>query len=159
MGWHMRSVKTKPAKAWTLEEAVVLQEGMAVAMTPPFLQAARTRLVKRRAMLLRTHLDTRDHESEIAVAPDPMDFGDRATRQEEITRLYHLDDAELDELQAIASSLARLDSGTYGACVTCGRRVGRGRLRAVPLTLLCISCARKSERPNTWDGPRPTART
>ena len=24
MGWHMRSVRTKPTKAWTLEEAVVL---------------------------------------------------------------------------------------------------------------------------------------
>ena len=35
-------------------------------------------------------------------------------------------------LAAIDAALARLDAGTYGTCVTCGKPIGEDRLEAIP---------------------------
>lgn len=41
----------------------------------------------------------------------------------------------------ISEAIARLDTGTYGACVRCGIAIAPGRLEARPSTPFCISCA------------------
>jgi DnaK suppressor protein len=45
------------------------------------------------------------------------------------------------ELEEIAATLARLDNGTFGQCLTCGNAIGSGRLRAYPCAPQCIACA------------------
>jgi DnaK suppressor protein len=48
----------------------------------------------------------------------------------------------------IDRAVAKIESGTYGLCNSCGRAIGEARLEALPATSLCIDCAgnRSSER-------------
>lgn len=61
-------------------------------------------------------------------------------------------DVELEALRAedrvgyeIREALDRLREGTFGACVTCGARIARERLGAVPHASECIACARQHD--------------
>lgn len=49
-------------------------------------------------------------------------------------------------LAAINSALERIDEGTYGKCVNCGKDIGEERLAALPWATLCIDCRRLEER-------------
>jgi DnaK suppressor protein len=49
-------------------------------------------------------------------------------------------------LQEIETALRRIDDGTYGVCVVCGRRIDEERLVAVPYATLCIDDKREQER-------------
>jgi len=44
----------------------------------------------------------------------------------------------LDEVDA---AVARVESGTYGDCESCGRPIGDARLDALPAARRCIACA------------------
>jgi DnaK suppressor protein len=46
-----------------------------------------------------------------------------------------------DQLAQIARAEQRLDDGSYGICVRCGRPVGAERLAARPAAAMCIGCA------------------
>ncbi|MDT4902099.1 MAG: DnaK suppressor protein [Pseudonocardiales bacterium] len=50
-------------------------------------------------------------------------------------------DAAQTQLVAIEAALARVDAGTYGVCVVCGRPIGEERLQARPAADRCIACA------------------
>lgn len=50
------------------------------------------------------------------------------------------------ELNHIASALARIASGEYGYCTTCGDEIAKGRLLADLTTLTCIACATAAEK-------------
>ena len=45
------------------------------------------------------------------------------------------------ELRKIDAALARLDSGDYGWCVSCGEEIATERLRLDPAVPVCIDCA------------------
>ncbi len=49
-------------------------------------------------------------------------------------------------LVEVEAALARIDDGTYGTCVVCGRPIDEERLRAVPYATLCIDDKRAQER-------------
>lgn len=49
-------------------------------------------------------------------------------------------------LVEIDNALRRIDDGTYGNCVVCGRPIGDERLAAVPWATLCIDDKRAQER-------------
>lgn len=51
--------------------------------------------------------------------------------------------AEVDDVDA---ALQRLDAGTYGRCVACGREIGDERLDALPATPYCIDDAEKAQQ-------------
>jgi DnaK suppressor protein len=48
-------------------------------------------------------------------------------------------DITLDKIEA---ALARLNAGTYGACIYCGRKIMLKRLRALPYLSGCNRCMR-----------------
>ena len=48
-------------------------------------------------------------------------------------------------LVEIAAALGRIDDGTYGRCVNCGRPIEAARLEAVPYATLCIDDKRAVE--------------
>jgi DnaK suppressor protein len=63
-------------------------------------------------------------------------------------------DQELDEtleensghvLTAIDDALERIEAGTFGTCVNCGREIPPERLEALPYATLCIDCKRREE--------------
>lgn len=49
-------------------------------------------------------------------------------------------------LSEIDAALRRVEEGTYGTCVVCGKPIGEERLEAVPYASLCIDDKRKLER-------------
>jgi RNA polymerase-binding protein DksA len=49
-------------------------------------------------------------------------------------------------LVEIEAALGRIEDGTYGFCVACGRPIGEERLEALPYATLCIDDKRALER-------------
>jgi RNA polymerase-binding transcription factor DksA len=47
----------------------------------------------------------------------------------------------LETLEEVEHALAKLDSGDYGTCESCGQPIPEARLEAKPAARLCISCA------------------
>ena len=44
-------------------------------------------------------------------------------------------------LAAITAALRRFDTGTYGECARCGRRISLGRLSVMPEATICTACS------------------
>ena len=55
--------------------------------------------------------------------------------------LEDLQEASLAELNQVRLALRRLDSGTFGRCVECGRKIDERRLKVLPQASRCIKCA------------------
>ncbi len=77
-----------------------------------------------------------------AMYPDPAD---RASVESEQFFALRLRDRDRKLTKKIKEALARIDNGTYGICEECGGEIGFGRLKARPVTTLCIECKSKQE--------------
>jgi len=52
---------------------------------------------------------------------------------------------DVAEVAQITEALARIDSGKYGNCAGCQKKIPLARLRAMPHAAYCIACQRVSE--------------
>ena len=107
-------------------------------MTDPLLQDPRAALIAERDRL-------RAGVAEAIVAPDAMTYGSQAAAASQVfeqQRDLALRDHNEQHLAAVEAALARLDDGTYGACVRCGRPIAPERLDALPWAAHCIDCQR-----------------
>jgi DnaK suppressor protein len=59
---------------------------------------------------------------------------------------YTLEENSGHVLSAIDAALKRIEEGTYGTCVNCGKPVAEERLAAIPWATNCIDCKRLEER-------------
>src|SRR5512133_1266716 len=75
--------------------------------------------------------------------PDP---NDRGTVESERNWALRLGDRDRRLATKIEAALTRLEQGTYGVCESCGKAISAGRLKARPVTTLCIDCKTESER-------------
>ena len=75
--------------------------------------------------------------------PDP---NDRASAEEDRNWSLRLRDRDRRLIGKIEEALARLETGTFGTCTTCGSPISPARLRARPVTDLCIDCKTEAER-------------
>ena len=75
--------------------------------------------------------------------PDPTD---RATQESDRNFELRIRDRERRLINKIKEALERLDEGEFGICETCGEEISEGRLRARPVTTLCIDCKMEQER-------------
>ena len=57
-----------------------------------------------------------------------------------------LSDRDRRLIGKIEDALARLHDGTFGTCTSCGKAIAAARLRARPVTDLCIDCKTEAER-------------
>jgi len=74
--------------------------------------------------------------------PDPTD---RAALETDRNFLLRIRDRERKLIEKIKEALERIDNGSFGICEVCGREIGEERLRARPVTTLCIACKKKQE--------------
>jgi DnaK suppressor protein len=51
-----------------------------------------------------------------------------------------------EPLAQTGRALARITSGTYGICESCGEPIGKARLQAFPRATLCVRCKQREER-------------
>ena len=52
---------------------------------------------------------------------------------------------EQDVLYEIEEALKRIEEGSYGDCLDCGKKINAQRLKAVPYTSFCVTCQEKKE--------------
>jgi len=74
--------------------------------------------------------------------PDPTD---RATLESDRNFTLRIRDRERKLIAKINEALDRLDDGTFGICEECGEEISEARLKARPVTTLCIDCKKKQE--------------
>jgi DnaK suppressor protein len=74
--------------------------------------------------------------------PDP---NDRASRESERNQELRMRDRDRKLIAKVQEAIARIDAGTFGRCEACGAAISAARLRARPVTTLCIDCKRESE--------------
>jgi DnaK suppressor protein len=74
--------------------------------------------------------------------PDPTD---RANLETDRSFLLRIRDRERKLIGKIQEALARIDDGAFGICEECGEGISEERLKARPVTTLCIDCKTKAE--------------
>jgi DnaK suppressor protein len=74
--------------------------------------------------------------------PDPTD---RANLETDRNFLLRIRDRERKLILKIKEALARIEDGTFGICEECGEEISEERLKARPVTPLCIGCKTKAE--------------
>ena len=50
-----------------------------------------------------------------------------------------------ETLSKIDQAIARLEDGSYGACIECRAEIGEARLKALPFAALCRACQEQEE--------------
>lgn len=73
------------------------------------------------------------------------DPADRATAESDRSFTLRIRDRERRLIRKIQAALQRIDEGTYGICEECGEEIAVARLKARPVTRLCINCKAKQE--------------
>jgi len=81
--------------------------------------------------------------------PDPTD---RATLESDRNFELRIRDRERRLIGKIRDAMDRLENGTYGICESCGEGISEERLKARPVTTLCINCKKKQENEEKLKG-------
>jgi len=72
----------------------------------------------------------------------PADLGTETFEQEKYVSLRN---HQLEYLSDIRDALQRMERGSYGICLYCGKEIGFERLDAYPTAKLCIDCQKKED--------------
>ena len=83
--------------------------------------------------------------------PEIGDLYDQASTERERELNLLLCEKDRKKLVEIDQALSRINRGTYGICESCGEKISKGRLLAMPFTLLCISCKAEEEKLKTLE--------
>jgi DnaK suppressor protein len=75
--------------------------------------------------------------------PDPTD---RASLESDRNFELRIRDRERKLIVKIREALERIEAGEFGVCESCEEEIGAARLRARPVTTLCIECKTEQER-------------
>ena len=106
----------------------------------------RNLLLEERERVERAIASLRDEEvEEISAAPDNH-LAETATVTLDREIDYTLEENSTRLLASVDDALKRVEDGTYGVCVTCGREIAEARLEAYPWASHCIDCKRALER-------------
>jgi RNA polymerase-binding transcription factor len=79
----------------------------------------------------------------LAYPLDPADAGANLSETDRTEAVLHSAQRQRTKVQA---ALRRMDEGTYGLCVDCGKPVPEGRLEARPDAARCVACQAKHDR-------------
>jgi RNA polymerase-binding transcription factor DksA len=75
-----------------------------------------------------------------------QDWQEQASTRQNDEVLDSLEAEGGQQIAIIRAALKRLDEGTYGICMTCGKAIAQARLDALPHAVQCIQCAEKTDR-------------
>lgn len=74
------------------------------------------------------------------------EYADAGTFTFERERDLSLSNNIRDLMDKVDSAMRRLDDRTYGNCERCGNPIDKARLKALPYSVLCITCKQQEER-------------
>ena len=93
------------------------------------------------AAILRLETEARD--SRVA---EVGDSGDRAVSSENKSEAFQEGTVEFQMLTEVRDALRRIEDGTYGKCINCGRDIEPARLEAIPWTPYCLEDQEKRDK-------------
>jgi len=98
-------------------------------------ETLRARLDSLRGRLAEMHATLRE--------PEDDDLEEQAADMDDDVILDRLSRAGRIQAQLIEAALKRMDEGTYGKCIECGKDIAKPRLNALPEAERCLSCAQR----------------
>lgn len=101
-------------------------------------------LLERRAELQKRVQKITDDVRHVS-GPLSSDFAEQAVERENEEVLDALGEAGRIELRQISRALARIESGDYGVCISCGEDIPPSRLEVLPFSDQCVVCAEAGE--------------
>ncbi len=75
----------------------------------------------------------------------PSDLGDRASAEIEKEYSLRLRERDRNLLKKVEEAIDRIKTDTFGICEACGGAISVKRLKARPVTTLCIACKTAQE--------------
>jgi DnaK suppressor protein len=75
--------------------------------------------------------------------PDVSDRASEGFEDELAVGLMAIEAAKLDDIEA---AIQRIDDGSYGLCMNCGKPIPRKRLEVLPFARRCLTCEGENER-------------
>lgn len=94
-------------------------------------------LERQREAILNETEEVLTHSGDIEAFPD---VSDQASAEVDQNFSMRIRDRERKLLKKIDEALERMDAATYGICERCGEDIPYKRLKARPVTTLCIEC-------------------
>jgi len=85
------------------------------------------------------------HQQSAYIADYPQDPADAGSNLAESDRAEAILAAAKARRLLVLDALVRLDKGSYGVCVDCGKPVPEGRLEVKPEAARCLSCQSKRD--------------
>jgi DnaK suppressor protein len=95
------------------------------------LQHYRKKLLEKEQELLKDLANT-ESEALQATGPEVQDEMDEVVRSEAKDALMDAHSRDIELLREVRDALQRIDDGSYGKCLQCGRTIDEKRLEAVP---------------------------
>jgi DnaK suppressor protein len=84
----------------------------------------------------------KDHSKTTSIPTDIEELGSDNADQELTLSLLG---SEEDALEQIEAAIERIENGSYGECETCGLKIPKSRLEAIPYAAQCVRCASQRE--------------
>ncbi|RMH05623.1 MAG: RNA polymerase-binding protein DksA [Aquificota bacterium] len=113
-------------------------------LTPEQVKELRALLLEMRERIIRSAMEQIKDPSNVTF--EGGDEIDRANIEaERYLNLQRIKTRELKLLRKIDYALMKIESGTYGICESCGALIPYERLKARPVTTMCISCKELEE--------------
>ena len=112
--------------------------------TSPKLRRFEEKLRHQQQQLERSML-TAVEQGRQTVAEDTLDVADQAVFSYQKEMIFSQGSEGHTQLSQVRLALERLNEGTFGDCLQCGKAIGEKRLDALPWTPYCIDCQEKIE--------------
>ncbi|MFO7155776.1 MAG: TraR/DksA C4-type zinc finger protein [Pseudomonadota bacterium] len=116
-----------------------------MALPPEVLERLRERLLRRRSELVSGTLDARRGIEMLETQERGQELEEGAQTAHASFVLQELSESQQREVLLIDEALARMDAGTYGICVDCGKPISEARLLAVPFAIRDAGCQSLAE--------------
>ncbi|MGA2616857.1 MAG: TraR/DksA C4-type zinc finger protein [Thermoguttaceae bacterium] len=84
----------------------------------------------------------KDHNNTTSMPTDMAELGTGNFDQELTLSLLG---SEKDAFDQIDGALKRIEDGSYGRCATCGGKIPKARLEAIPYAAQCVRCTSQQE--------------
>ena len=89
--------------------------------------------------------DNRSADEPVGPRITEPDSSDRASAESELIFSLRMQERKGGLVKKIEAALARIEDGIYGKCEECEKTISDKRLKARPVTTLCIECKREQE--------------
>ena len=87
-----------------------------------------------------------EEEARASGEAEVRDSTDDATAAQGASEALEEDTLASQTLLQVQDALQRMENGTYGKCVTCGRQIEGARLKAIPWALYCREDQEKRDK-------------